>query len=49
MATLIKSIKITAQGIQETGQSTKRANGFKVTFNKLGAKVTGIYWTVGNL
>ena len=48
MATFITTINFTAEGIQEIGESTKRANGFKAAAKKLGVKVKDIYWTLGD-
>jgi uncharacterized protein with GYD domain len=48
MATFITTITFTAQGIQEIGQTTKRANAFKAAAKKMGVKVKDIYWTLGD-
>lgn len=47
MATFITSIKFAQQGIKGIDDSTKRAAAFKAAAKKLGAKVTNIYWTLG--
>ena len=47
MATFISTIKFTEQGIQNIRETGKRANAFKATAKKLGAKVNEIYWTLG--
>jgi uncharacterized protein with GYD domain len=48
MATYLTSIKFTEQGIRDVGQTTKRGAAFKATAKKLGAKVVGEYWTLGD-
>jgi uncharacterized protein with GYD domain len=47
MATFITTVKFTQQGIKGIDDSTKRAAAFKAAAKKLGAKVTNIYWTLG--
>ena len=47
MATFITTIKFTQQGIKGIDDSTKRAAAFKAAAKKLGAKVTNVYWTLG--
>ena len=47
MATFITTIKFTQQGIKGIGESTKRAAALKAAAKKLGAKVTNVYWTLG--
>jgi uncharacterized protein with GYD domain len=47
MATFITTIKFTQQGIKGIDSTTKRAAAFKASAKKLGAKVTDIYWTLG--
>ena len=47
MATFISTIKFTQQGIKGIDDSTKRAAAFKTAAKKLGAKVTNVYWTLG--
>src|SRR5205823_7076360 len=47
MATFITAIKFTQQGIKGIDETTKRAAAFKAAAKKLGAKVTDIYWTLG--
>lgn len=47
MATFITSIKFAQQGIKGIDDSTKRAAAFKAAAKKLGAKVTNIFWTLG--
>jgi len=48
MATFITTIKFTQQGIKSIGETTKRAAALKAAANKMGVKVTDIYWTVGD-
>jgi uncharacterized protein with GYD domain len=48
MATYLTTIKFTQHGIQDIGQTTKRAAGFKAAAKKLGVKVDDIYWTMGD-
>jgi uncharacterized protein with GYD domain len=47
MATFITTIKFTEKGIKAIGETTKRADAFKAAAKKMGAKVTEIYWTLG--
>ncbi len=47
MVTFITNFKFTQQGVKGIGDSTKRAAAFKAAAKKLGAKVTNIYWTLG--
>lgn len=47
MATFITTIKFTQQGIKGIDDSTKRAAALKAAARKLGAKVTNIFWTLG--
>jgi len=48
MATFIATIKFTQQGIKGIGDTTQRAAAFKAAAKKLGVKVTGTYWTLGD-
>jgi uncharacterized protein with GYD domain len=48
MATFITTIKFTDKGMMAIGETTKRAAAVKASAKKLGAKVTGVYWTLGN-
>jgi uncharacterized protein with GYD domain len=48
MATFISTIKFTPQGIQEIGETTKRAAALKAAGKKLGVKVKDVYWTLGD-
>ena len=48
MATFISTIKFTQQGVKGIDETTKRAAALKAAAKKLGAKVTGIYWTLGD-
>ena len=47
MATFITTIKFTQQGVKGIDDSTKRAAALKAAAKKLGAKVTNVYWTMG--
>jgi len=47
VATFITTIKFTEQGVKTIGETTKRANAFKVVAKKMGVKVNQIYWTLG--
>ena len=47
MATFITTIKFTQQGVKGIDDSTKRAAALKAAAKKLGAKVTDVYWTLG--
>ena len=47
MATFITTIKFTQQGVKGIDDSTKRAAALKAAAKKLGAKVTNVYWTLG--
>lgn len=48
MATYISTLKFTQQGIKDIDHTTKRAAIFKAAARKMGAKVTNIYWTLGD-
>jgi uncharacterized protein with GYD domain len=47
MATFITTIKFTQQGIKAIDETTKRAAAFKAAAKKMGAKVSDVYWTLG--
>jgi uncharacterized protein with GYD domain len=47
MATFISTIRFTAQGIQNVGDTTKRASALKSAAKKMGAKIVDTYWTLG--
>ena len=47
MATFITTTHFTDQGIKAIRDTGKRAEEFKATAKKMGAKVTGLYWTLG--
>ncbi len=47
MATYITTMHFTEQGIKSVQNTCERAAGFKATAQKMGVKVTGIYWTLG--
>ncbi|MCE9530317.1 MAG: GYD domain-containing protein [Planctomycetes bacterium] len=48
MATFITTIKFTQQGIKGIDETTKRAAALKAAGRKIGAKITDIYWTMGD-
>lgn len=48
MATFITTIKFTQQGFKSIDDSIKRAATFKSEAKKLGVKVIGTYWTLGD-
>jgi uncharacterized protein with GYD domain len=48
MATFITTIKFTQQGIKDIDSTIKRAAKFKASAKKMGARVTEIYWTLGD-
>lgn len=48
MATFITTIKFTDKGETNIRETTKRAASFKATAKKMGVKVIGQYWTLGN-
>ena len=47
MPTYIMLAKFTEQGIRNVKDSPKRAEAFRKTCEKLGARVKDIYWTMG--
>ena len=47
MATFITTLHFTEQGIKAVRDTCDRAAAFKAAAEKLGVKVTGIYWTRG--
>ena len=47
MATFITTIKFTDQGEKNIAETTRRAAAFKATAKKMGVKVIGQYWTLG--
>ena len=47
MATFVTTIRFTEQGIKAIGKTTKRAAALKSAANKIGVKVTNIFWTLG--
>ena len=47
MATFITTIIFTDQGEKNIQETTKRAASFKATAKKMGVKVVGQYWTLG--
>jgi uncharacterized protein with GYD domain len=49
MATFITTIIFTDQGEKNILETTKRASSFKATAKKMGVKVVGQYWTLGEV
>jgi uncharacterized protein with GYD domain len=47
MATFITTLHFTEQGIKAARNTCERAAAFKAAAEKMGVKVTGIYWTLG--
>src|ERR1700732_1772913 len=47
MATFITIMHFTEQGIKAVRDTCDRAAALKATADKMGVKVTGIYWTLG--
>lgn len=47
MATFITTMHFTEQGIKTVRETCTRAATFKAAAEKLGVKLTGIYWTLG--
>jgi uncharacterized protein with GYD domain len=47
MATFITTLQFTEQGVKAIRDTCNRAAAFKAAAEKLGVKVTGIYWTLG--
>lgn len=47
MATYISTLKFTAKGAQNIGESPKRAAAFTAAAKKLRVKVIHLYWTLG--
>lgn len=48
MATFISTINFTEKGIQAIRDTAKRSAAFRATAEKMGVKITNIYWTLGN-
>jgi uncharacterized protein with GYD domain len=47
MATYVSTVHFTEQGIKAARDSCQRAAAFKAAAEKMGVKVTGLYWTLG--
>jgi uncharacterized protein with GYD domain len=47
MPTYITTLHFTEQGIKAARDTCERAAAFKAAAEKLGVKVTGLYWTLG--
>ena len=48
MATFITTIKFTQQGLKGVQETTHRAASLKAAAKKMGVKVTGMYWILGD-
>jgi len=48
MATFITTMHFTEQGIKAVRDSCSRATAFKAAAEKMGVKVSGMYWTLGS-
>ena len=47
MATFITTMHFTEQGIKAVRDTCDRASAFQAAAQKMGVKVTGIFWTMG--
>jgi uncharacterized protein with GYD domain len=47
MATFITTVQFTEQGIKAVRDTCDRAEALMATAERLGVKVTGLYWTLG--
>jgi uncharacterized protein with GYD domain len=47
MATFITTVHFTEQGIKAIRDTCDRATAFKAFAKKMGVKLTGVYWTLG--
>jgi uncharacterized protein with GYD domain len=47
MATYLSTLKLTRQGLQSIGETTKRAAALKASAKKMGVKIVNSYWTLG--
>jgi uncharacterized protein with GYD domain len=47
MATYVTTLQLTPQGLTHIQDTCKRAAAFQAAAKSTGAKVTGIYWTLG--
>ena len=47
MATYLSTIKFTEQGIRNIRETCQRAQSVKAAAEKLGIRITDIYWTLG--
>ena len=48
MATFITTLQFTDKGEEQIRETTKRAAAFQATAEKIGIKVVGQYWTLGD-
>ena len=47
MATFITTVQFTERGTQAVRDTCRRAAAFQEAANKMGIKVSGVYWTLG--
>ena len=47
MATFISTVRFTEQGMKDIKATSKRADTFKLSAEKMGVDVKKIYWTLG--
>jgi uncharacterized protein with GYD domain len=47
MATFVTTVQFTERGTQAVRDTCRRAAAFQEAANKLGVKVSGVYWTLG--
>jgi uncharacterized protein with GYD domain len=47
MATFVSTITFTQKGLEAITGTTKRAAAFRAEAEKIGVKITNIYWTLG--
>ena len=47
MPTFVTTIKFTEQGNAKISDTTQRANSFKSKAEKMGVKITDLFWTLG--
>jgi uncharacterized protein with GYD domain len=47
MATFVSTLKFTQKGIEAVAETAKRAAAYKAMVEKIGIKISQIYWTLG--
>jgi uncharacterized protein with GYD domain len=47
MATFVTTLHFTEQGVRAVRETCDRAAAFRSAVEKMGVKVTGLYWTLG--